>query len=382
MDCRAHIHIQRSPAFRRREAASLLVWIAVLAATALLLAFIVPILIREVDYRVARKETAVLKTFGNALQTAIKRQGYIPDETNWVEMVAAEAGFDLAAVATNPRRQPRHLLIDTNGWFNEVSLSYTQSAAGSLLVPQKARMMIVSSVGSAVPLNAGPLSAGEFSVLWDAAEGTTNFPTTGLWSGWSGQSDDVKIERVNLSSLFVSLGIETYAGEPARGQYSIGSDTNLYLAPYQNPQFPTNFARYYLQGTMLYLYSSISNTPPGALDSRQLLTGDGWFLYQNGIWRSSAGRGSLPGGVDIAGVVAAFLNAVPNTEARYGADQQRLVVDSMMDYMSNYNVWAQGGFSNASLKAYLTDTVQPNMIETFRDLFQGSYYPTNASGPQ
>jgi type II secretory pathway pseudopilin PulG len=378
MACHAHLRIERSQRRRRQEAASLLIWIAVLAVMAILLSFMLPALIREVDHRVARDETAALKTFGNALRAAIQRHGYIPAHTSWTEMVAEEAGFNLAAVATNPRHQPRLLLIDTNGWFSQVSLSYTQSAAGSLLPPLNARMMIISSVGRALPVSAGPLSATEFMKLWNAAEGTASFPTTGLWAGWGGRSDDVKIERVNLSSLFVSVGLETYASDPAPGQYAFGSGA-ITIAPYQNSQFP-NAARYYLQGTMLHLYNSTNLN--STLDSRQLLTQDGWFLYQNQVWRSSAGRGNMPGGVDISGVVLAFLNAVPNTQALNGADQQRQVVGAMMNYMSNYNTWAEGGFTDDALKAYLVNTVQPSMIATFQDIFQGSYYPTNASGPK
>lgn len=380
MDCRTHIQIRRSLGHRRREAASLLVWIAVLAVIAILLAFMLPALIRETDRRVAQEETAVLKTFGNALQAAIKRQGYIPAHTNWAEMVAAEAGFNLAAVTTNPRRQPRLLLIDTNGWFHWVSLSYTQTPEGSLIVPLNARMMIISSVGAALPLNAGPLSATEFSALWNAAEGTASFPTTGPWAAWGGRSEDVKAERVNLSSLFVSLGLETYSTEPFRGQYAIGGG-NITPAPYQNAQFPTNYARYYLSGTMLHLYHSTNLS--SALDSRQLLTQDGWYLYQNQVWRSAGGGGALPGGVDISGVVLNFLNAVPNTRAANGDAQQRLVVGAMMNYMSNYNTWADGNFADNTLKTYLRNTVQPDMMATFQGLFRGNeYYPTNASGPK
>ena len=357
----------------------MLIWIAVLAVIAILLAFTLPALIRETDQRVAREETAVLKTFGNALQSAVKRHAYIPAHTNWAEMVAVEAGFNLAAVATNSRHQPRLLLIDTNGWFRTISLSYTQSAAGSMIVPLNARMMIISSVGGSLPLSAGPLSATEFSGLWTAAEGTASFPTTGLWAGWGGRSEDVKVERVNLSSLFISLGVETYATEPAPGQYKIGSDATLYQAQYQNPTNIT-LGRYYLHGTMLQLDNSTNLS--STLESRQLLTQDGWYLYQNQMWRSSGGRGNMPGGVDIPGVVLRFLNAVPNTQARYGADQQRLVVGAMMHYMSNYNTWAEGGFVTDSLKDYLKYTAQPNMYTTFQEIFQGSYYPTNVSGPK
>ena len=358
---------------------ALLFWIGVLAVLTILTTLVLPTLIREIDFRVARDESAALKTFGNALQSAARRNGYIPAETGWAETVAAEAGSAIASVATNPRRQPRLLLIDTNGWFNTVSLPYTQTSAGSATVPLNARMIIASSLGKALPLAAGPLSASEFSALWRAAEGTTNFPTTGLWAGWNGRSDDVKLERVNLLPLFVSLRVETSRKETVRGLYSIGTNSTLYPALYDSDAAPTP-PTYYLQDTVLRLYSATTN-----LDSTQVLIRDGAFKYQNGIWKSSVGGGATPGGADIAAVVYGFLNAVPNTRARNGAAQQKLVVQAMMNYMSNYNAWADGNFADAGLKSYLLNTVQPGMISTVQDLFQGNanlYYPTNASGPQ
>jgi type II secretory pathway pseudopilin PulG len=384
MSWRAHIHIRSSPRRRSQDAASLLVWIAAIAMIAILLAFTLPTLIRETDQRVAREETAVLKTFGDALLAAITRLGYIPSHTNWAESVAAEAGFNTIVVATNARHQPRLLLIDTNGWFNQVSLPYTQTRFGSGIDPQKtARMMIISSVGSALPLSAGPLSAVEFTSvwtnLWNAFEGS--LPATPLWAGWDGRPEDVKVERVDISARFISLRLATHKNEPTLGYYSIGADNTLVDAPRDDngQTLPVVFPSYYLQGTVLNLYNA---NDPDALDSRQILNRDGRFRFWNGIWiNDKEVGGGMPGG-DISAVVAAFLNAVPNTNARYTNQQQRLVVEAMMDYMSNYNVWAGGGFSNASLKSYLLNTVQPDMITTFQELFQGSYYPTNTSGPQ
>ncbi len=357
---------------------ALLFSIGVVAALAILAALLLPTLIRELDFRVARDERATLKTFGTALQSAIRRHAYIPSQTNWANTVAGEAGMASAAVATNPRGQPRLLLIDTNGWFNPVSLPYTQTSAGSAILPLNPRLIIASSLGKALPLSAGPLSAGEFTNLWNAAEGSTNFPTNGLWVGWNGRSDDVKLERVNLQPLFVSLRVETYRNEALNGLYAIGTNNTLYPAIYDS-DVTNNPPRFYLQNTVLKLYSDAGN-----LDSTQILIRDSAFKYENRVWKGSVGGGATPGGVDIGGVVYDFLNAVPNTEAQNGAAQQQLVIQSMMGYMSNYIAWANGNFTDNGLKTYLLNTVQPNMISTVQGLFQGNanaYYPTNASGP-
>jgi len=380
------ITVQRGP---RCQGTALLPWVGVLAVLAILFTFLLPALIREIDFRVARDESAALKSFGNALQSATQRHGCIPSQTNWAQMVAAETGLELGLVTINRRHQQRILLIDSSGWFTnaalttDVTLPYTQTAFGTTNLPVNARLMIASSLGKALPLSAGPLSASEFAALWNAAEGTTSFPTTGLWAGWNGRSGDVKVERMNLSPLFVSLRVITYTPptNAPQGFDSIGDNNNLIPAPYLNDKFPQP-PRYYLQNTVLRLYRYDIATSTVHLDSTQVLTQDGSFMYQNGNWKSSASGGSMPGGVDIAGVVYAFLNAVPNTLAQYGADQQRLVAQAMMSYMSNYIAWADAGFpADATWKSYLL-SVQRDMIATVQGLFQGPYYPANASGPQ
>src|SRR5438552_18063340 len=123
--------IREAKSGQRQRGIALLYWIAVLAVVVMLTAFLLPALIREIDVRVAREESASLKTLGNALQSAAQRHGYMPAEAGWAGTVAAEAGMASASVATNPRRQPRLLLIDTSGWFTNVSLPYIQTPAGN-----------------------------------------------------------------------------------------------------------------------------------------------------------------------------------------------------------------------------------------------------------
>jgi type II secretory pathway pseudopilin PulG len=361
----------------------LLPWLGVLAVLAILGTVLFPMLLRETDVTVAGQETASLKTFGDSLRSAIVRNGYIPAHTNWTAVVAAEAGLDVAKVATNARRQPRILLIDTNGWFSTVPLPYTQTYSGTTNLPLNARLMIATSLGKALPLTNGPLNASDFSALWNAAEGTTNFPTSGPWAGWNGSSGDVKLERIHLSPLFVSLYLITYSpsnGVP-NGQYSIGTNTALYPAPFNSGTQPYT-AHYYLQSSILRLYHAPTNSN---LDSVQILNRDGSYIYDyaDRVWKGSAVGGILPAGVDISGVVSAFISSVPNTSAQ-NANQQVLVVQAMMNYMSNYNAWASGStaggvsFGDNSLRNYLRNTVQPDLMSTVQGLFMGSYYPTNA----
>src|ERR1700752_3148508 len=93
---------------RRRSAKGVMLrpWLGVLAVLAIAGALLLPMLVRETDVSVALQESATLKTFGNALQSAILRNGYIPAHTNWAAVVATEAGVDMMTVATNSRYQP------------------------------------------------------------------------------------------------------------------------------------------------------------------------------------------------------------------------------------------------------------------------------------
>jgi hypothetical protein len=362
---------------------ALITLIGILAVITIFAVVLLRALLREIDFDVAREERASLRTFGDAFTKGVMRQGYIPSQNEWAGLVANQAGMDLATVAHNRRNQPRILLIDANGWLNTVSLPWTQPQAGSTNVPSNARMMVVSGLGKALPIASGMATPAVFNPLWN---GTNNF-TTGAWAGWGGQPGDVQIERINLTPLFVALYIVTAGDYPAAGQYTIGTNTTLLAAPSQHLNVPYN-PRYLIAGTSLNLYHA---SPSNTLDAIQILNKDGSYIYDRGIWKSSAAGGVLPGGVDIATVVNAFLNAPYNQHAQnttpYPEIQQYMVVGSMMNYMSNYIAWASGStaggvpFSDNGLYLNLRNNIQPNMMSTIQGLFMGvsSYYPVNTT---
>jgi hypothetical protein len=99
------------------------------------------------------------------------------------------------------------------------------------------------------------------------------------------------------------------------------------------------------------------------------------------VWKGSPVGGALPGGVDIATVVKAFLDAPYNMDAENGEQQQLLVVNAMMDYMRNYNASAASDFQDASIKADLINIYHPAMINAVRGSYLQSqgFYPVNTS---
>src|SRR5207244_148348 len=118
---------------------------------------------------------------------------------------------------------------------------------------------------------------------------------------------------------------------------------------------------YFIRNSVLYLYRTWPN-----VDSRQVLTRDTSFVYDQNVWRSSiTGASFLAGNLDLGSIVDKYLEAPENTNAlntlsKTGVTQQSVVVSNMVAYMSAYNAWANAGFPNNSLKSTAA-SIQVNM---------------------
>jgi type II secretory pathway pseudopilin PulG len=365
------------PGGRPARAFTLIEMIGVLAVLALVAGLLTSASLRHLDRIASDQETALLQTLGEALQQSILRTRNIPSYTNWAAVIAAQTGMDMESVTNNIRNRPRVLLMDSGGWLS-TNLPYSQNYAGTPAPPINARVMLLSSLGKDLPVTNGMHNASAFDALWNAPPGTVP------WTGWNGNPDDVKIRRVNLAPLFVNLVLSTYSSA-TNGQYAVL--TNLVKWSQTNPvPFNTGFQAFFLKGTGLQLHSGppYSGPPVSKLDSTQILNDDSSFVYEGGKWKASVQGKIAIGSGDIAGIVAAFLNATPNTNAYYpnGNYQQILVVSNFTLYMSNYNVWAEGNFTNATLRTHLI-SVQTNMMHAVRGLYSdfSSYdnYPTNSA---
>jgi hypothetical protein len=359
---------------------SILLMIAILGIIAIFSLSLLRALLRELDHNASRKETAALKAQKNAFEQAILKQGFIPGPDEWAAAVASELSQHATAIATNSRRNARVLLVDTSGWFTNVTLPYTQTVAGAAIRPIKARMMLVSTLGRALPALGSYPATNEFAALWNVNDGQV--PATTAWTGWTpAQGRDVKVERILLDPFFVSFRVATAKSQASPGQFSIGAPSPLFTAPWQQL---TNPPRYLLRGTRVWLYSDV---PSGSLlDARQILSDNAFYRYENGIWKSSSVGADLPGGMDIAAVVKGFLDAVPNHNARFGADQQKLVVESMVEYMTGYNEWCKAEFPEGAMKTALYQT-QVRMMLRCQELFKESggsdnYFPVNTTACQ
>jgi type II secretory pathway pseudopilin PulG len=344
---------------------SMVEMIGVLAVIAVLAAVLFPVAIRQLDRMAFDQETARLKALGDTLQSGILRFRYIPSYTNWAPTLASQAGLDLGDVTINLRNHARVFVIDGGGWLS-TNTPYAQTYAGTPNAPINARVMLLSSTSDDLPVSSGMLSATDFANLWNTP------PRTVPWNGWNGRAEDVIIQRVNLSPLFVNLVLSTFNAN-SNGQYRVDAETGpLYQAPKNY-----GVGAYYLQGTALRLYSG---APASETNATLILNQNSSFVFEAGVWKNSILGAETFGQGDISGIVAAFLAATPNTNAANPTNnlQQVAVVQSMINYMSNYNAWASNSFPNNQLKNDLQNKWQPNMMSAVQGLFLGSYYATNA----
>jgi hypothetical protein len=346
--------------------------------------------VHHLDRAVADQETATLQSLAAALQTYVTTTRTIPDQTTWATNIAGIMGISPNDVLYNPhqlaRQQPRVYLFDGAllvGWGSN-SLPYTQnnylaSGAGYPARPVNPRLMIASSLGKTLPaaITSGVLGATDFSALWNSADNTV--PTTGAWTNWPGDPTDVVVQRINLAPLFVHLVMSKY-NSSSYGYYTVDGVDGTTV-----PTQASTVDGYFLQGSVLTLYTNAYATN---MDTKQVLTADTSFVFEQGHWHSTLTGGSPGNGAANAGdVVQQFLDATPNVNAQNtnGNMQQVLVVSNMLSFMSNYNVWAySNNFANGGgMKTYLQGLEANGLMPALQGLYElnagggNNYYPTN-----
>jgi len=380
--------------------------IGVLAVIAVLAAVLAPAFVRQMDKLAGDQESAALKSFGDALQASILRvtpahpaNHYIPNESDWASTVATELGVDIATITNSPRRKPRFFLIDPalRTGNNSSGLPYNQTnasgsvvtnSAGVIVPPLSPRLMILSSIGRALPTNvvSGVGSSTNFNAIWDRNDAARAVPATSFaWTGWA-NGEDLKVQRVNLSPLFVRLILTTNVSESA--YYSIDStNTNdKYNVPSPGRD------GYFIKNSVLYLYTQGRTN----IDSQQILTRDISFVYDQNVWRSSLTGGSfLAGSLDLGSIVDKYLDAAENPNAMYTltnnlhgntnnfVKQQSVVVTNMIAFMSAYTNWAaryagQGSWPHDSYWS-AADSFQQSMVTAVQGQYlKNTYtpYPT------
>ena len=222
--------------------------------------------------------------------------------------------------------------------------------------------MIISSLGIAVPssLTTGTPATTDFNNLWSWDGTKANFPSTGVWSGWNGNPNDITVQRINLSTLLVNLWL-SYNNAPNRNTlmcyYAIDYTSN----PLTTVTNTTNYIHgYFLKNSVLALF--YTNTSSVLVtDSFQILSRDSTFAFDLNKWVNSLGNptnlnvagssggsgGPGIGNFDFSDMVNGFLNA-PGPTATPGnltpSSQQSTVISNFVAYMTDYTNWASAGF--------------------------------------
>ena len=318
---------------------TLIEMIGALAVLAILAAVLVPAFVRQMDKMASDQELASFKSMSDALQQSIIRNRYIPSYTNWAPVVATELGMDVADVLTNPRHQPRVFLIDPalQVGANGAALPYQQTVTGSMVTnaggiipPVSPRVILMSTIGQPMA-NAvsGVPSASDFNAIWDWNDASATPPAATLLSGFT-RGEDLKVQRINLSPLFLHLVVGTYSST-GLGQYAIDLEKNGVT---NSAPTGAGYESYYVRGTVLNLL-----TQTGVQDTRSILYSDSSYVYDQGVWRYLI-SGLMPGAGmnDWSFIVQAFLKSPTNTTP--GAASPLDVVNSMIAFMNAYDIWA------------------------------------------
>ena len=275
---------RRGRSVQREQGFSLLEMIGVMAVIAIMATLVMPSIIQQMKAAAAEQESVALQRFAQGFKDHVLRSKQIPDETDWAEVIATELGLQTDEVSVSGSHTARVYLIDpalrigaANG-----TLPYTQTNSGSLVEPASSswRLMIVSSLdpGRPIPVASGVCDADSFNNLWNAADGAV---PAGWPGSWLNHGAELKIQRINLASLFKRL-ILTNCDSPSSGIFAM--DDSI---PGSIPAEGVN--AFFIEGTVVSLYDSNQ-----AVESRQLLRWPATFVYERGSWRGQIFQGLKP----------------------------------------------------------------------------------------
>jgi type II secretory pathway pseudopilin PulG len=348
----------RSPIFPRREwkaawrfasrrtpkaaAFTLIGLLAALAVIAVLVAAMVPTIIRRVDRAAWTAETANLSAIADSFTQYILRSKIVPGTNDWATAIANQMSQPVSAITTNSRRFARAFLVDPSFQIgtNVAGQPYTQTTNGTAK-PNSARLMIVSSLARALPTNivTSVPSSNEFNAIWNTTEGAK--PTT--WTNWAGSGDDLRIKKLNLEPLFHQLILVNHSQSTnAVGRFSIDGSPTVNV-PTNSPLGWKNGNVYYLDGTVVGLhYPTNSVVPTSVVQTEFPLKRNTSFLFESDAWRGQVQgdqQSYSASGADFFNHAVTFFNHTTNPSAASGGSQYGVMI-SMYTFMFDYTYWA------------------------------------------
>lgn len=323
----------------RGRAFTLLQFIAVLAIIALLAAALLPGWIRQIDRVVWEREVVVLDEIMAGLKRGCLEGRRIPAAADMPALVSANTAMSLVQVQRNARRFNRVFLLDPDHELgldihgNAVTIEsagWVQTAAGVSPAPTDLRVLVLSTVATALPT----VDEDDFDGIWDTPEG--QIPAA--LASWGGRVDDLLIRRLNLGAFFYRVQLlNVDVGND--GYYAIDYAVPNYIPGRTDDTVGPNVGEgWFLEGTQLRLYRPGSSGP--VMDSVELMHEDTSYVYQRERWRR---RMTSPDYEldDFGEWVSRFLEPPAPTDPKFAATQ-RAVVGSFFDYLWGYARWAYG----------------------------------------
>jgi type II secretory pathway pseudopilin PulG len=323
--------------------------IGVLAIVAILASIIVSTTTRRLDIAAANLESTTQVRYAAALQASILRNRNIPGTNNWADTIAVELGVNTASITTSPRNLLRCFLIDRKLQIGTGGLPYFQSnivqnlsISNQMNPPFSPRVMIVSSLSTPLPsfVTNGTYSDADFSNLWNWSD-QSSAPPTNWPANWNNRGNDLVVQRIDLTSLFVHVTLQNYLPTD-QGSYAVDG-----LPP--NPVTNGVVSAYLLKNSILGLLIDPGSGGTNQLQADQVLSRDASFFCVEQVWRGSLNFGPSSvqtppvGDVSEAEAVGAAFAATAGAFIRSPYNilpsgmTPLLVVNSMSNFMSVYN---------------------------------------------
>jgi type II secretory pathway pseudopilin PulG len=282
-----------------------------------IIAFLASVVLVNVIQRMKRSaqdaETLSMEAIAGALRTNIIRTKRIPTVANWPQAVAEELSLPLSRVTQTRVGNARVFLAD-DAWPAALTLPYTNAVTGTAL-PANARLLVASSVGSAI---GNP----SFASGWTAPDQTVP-------AGWTfaGDVNDLKIQRVDLRTIFHRIVMSNL--DPFR------------LAPY-TIDVPENTNAIAFGGVVNGFFlreSAVSlHYASGALQAREYLRDDTSYVFEDGRWNRHILYGAKPLLGPFGELAEQFRTNSINPNTKNLATPQA-VIEEVFSYLYIYGQW-------------------------------------------
>jgi hypothetical protein len=274
-------------------------------------------------------EAASLEAIANGFTASVRRTRLVPSSQTWVGALAGELALPPVALATNAAGVRRVLVVDPAATIAPVGgtagLPYQQTSAGATQ-PASLRMVFVSSVGPELPA----LGSIGFDSLWNTAPGEL---PSGWPANWGGQPADLRLQRLDLTSLFHRVILNNLTLTNSAG-WTLGTSTNLVTLP-----AGTRREFWVLDGSEISLFD-----PNASMSIREFVRKDTSYVVEDGQWRDRLLVGAPAQAAScgpFADLVDAFL-AAPLKPSASKANRQSVVTAAFL-FMHSWSFWSRDG---------------------------------------